>query len=91
MTTSVFAQNSECSRLIPNDWKEPVPDAAAPELGETDLETFKNWQNFGIEQTAGKQTEFERAEAQRHIIETCEEMNREAIDDAKPKFLGIFG
>lgn len=91
MTTSVFAPKTSCSQLIPEAWSEPVPDAAAPREGETDLATLQGWINFALEQTAGKRTEYERSQAKQGIVERCEERDREAIDDSKPKFLGIFG
>jgi len=54
------------------------------------LDTLKSWIGFGGAQTAGKRTEFERAQAARVIIRRCEERDRAAIEGAKPKFLGLF-
>jgi len=67
-----------------------VPDAPAPRESETVLDTLKSWIGFAGAQTAGKRTEFERAQAARAIIRRCEERDRAAIERAKPKFLGIF-
>lgn len=89
-TTSVFAPKSSCSDLLDGTWDTPVPDAAAPREGATPLDTLKSWIGFGGAQTAGKRTEFERAQAARAIIKRCEERDRAAIERAKPKFLGIF-
>jgi len=89
-TTSVFAPKSSCSDLLDGTWETPGPDAAAPREGATDLDTLKSWIGFGGAQTAGKRTEFERAQAARAVIRRCEERDRTAIDRAKPKFLGIF-
>ncbi len=89
-TTSVFAPKSSCSDLLDGTWETPVPDAAAPREGETVLDTLKSWIGFAGAQTAGKRTEFERAQAARAIIRRCEERDRAAIERAKPKFLGIF-
>jgi len=71
-------------------WEEPVPDAAAPREGATPLDTMKSWIGFAGAQTAGKRTEFERAQAARTIIRNCEERDRTAIERARPKFLGVF-
>jgi hypothetical protein len=67
-----------------------VPDAPAPRQGPTDLETLKSWIGFAGAQTAGKRTEFERAQAAREIIKRCEQRDRTAVDRARPKFLGLF-
>lgn len=91
VTTSVYAPKSKCSQLVEQVYNEPVPDAPAPVLGEDDLATLKNWINFGVAQTAGKRTEFERAQAARDITRRCEERDAQAIEKSKPKFLGIFG
>lgn len=90
VTTSVFAPESSCSQLLDGTWETPVPDAAAPREGETDLDTLKSWIGFAGAQTAAKRTEFERAQAARGIIKRCEERDRAAIERARPKFLGVF-
>lgn len=85
----MYAPKSSCSSLAEKVWTEPVPDAPAPVAGETPLDTLKNWINFGVAQTANKQTEFERSQAKFQLIQRCEERDREAIDDASPK--GLLG
>lgn len=90
VSTSVFAPESSCSQLLDGTWESPVPDASAPREGATPLDTLKSWIGFGGAQTAGKRTEFERAQAARTIIKRCEERDRAAIDRARPKILGIF-
>lgn len=90
VSTSVFAPTSNCSELLDGTWESPVPDAAAPREGATPLDTLKSWIGFGGAQTAGKRTEFERAQAARQIIKRCEARDRDAVKRAKPKFLGIF-
>ena len=77
--------------MVHNLWDEPVPDAPAPIEGPTELATLQSWINFAIEQTAGKHTEYERGRAKQELTERCEQRDQEAIDDAKPKFLGVFG
>jgi hypothetical protein len=76
--------------MLGGTWEIPVADAPAPVQGETELATTKNWINFALMQTAGKRTEFERAQAARGIIKRCEERDKAAIEKSKPKFLGIF-
>jgi len=89
-STSVFAPKSSCSQLLDGTWEQPVADAPAPRAGPTDLDTLKSWIGFGGAQTAGKRSEFERAQAARAIIRRCEERDRAAIERARPKFLGVF-
>jgi hypothetical protein len=89
-TTSVFAPKSSCSDLLDGTWETPVPDAAAPREGATPLDTLKSWIGFGGAQTAGKRTEFERAQAARAIIKRCEERDRAAVNKARRKVLGLF-
>ena len=88
--TSVFAGKTDCSSLLDGTWEQPVADAPAPREGADTLETLKNWIGFAGAQTANKRTEFERAQAARQVIQRCEAMQRAAIENAKPKFLGIF-
>lgn len=85
----VFAESADCSGLIDGLWEEPVADAPAPQRGKDDKETLANWIGFAGAQTAGKRTEFERAQNARAIIARCEERQRAAIEKSKPKFLGI--
>lgn len=76
--------------MLDGTWEQPVPDASAPREGDAPLDTLKSWIGFAGAQTAGKRTEFERAQAARAIIKRCEERDRTAIERAKPKFLGLF-
>lgn len=91
MSTSVFAPKTSCSQLVREVWAEPVPDAAAPVEGVTELATLQRWINFAIEQTAGKHTEYERGQEKQELQERCEQRDLEAIDDAKPGFLDFLG
>lgn len=77
--------------MVETVYNQPVPDAPAPILGENDLATLKNWINFGVGQTAGKRTEYERSQIKFDLIRRCEERDLEAIKKSKPKFLGLFG
>lgn len=88
--TLVYAPKSSCSALLDGTWEAPVPDAPAPREGATPLDTLKSWIGFAGAQTAGKRTEYERAQAARTIIKRCEARDREAINRARPKVLGVF-
>lgn len=55
-----------------------------------ELERLKAWINFGIAQTGQLTIANSRTSDAIGIIERCEERDRQAIEDAKPKFLGIF-
>lgn len=90
VSTSVFAPKSSCSQLLDGTWEAPVADAPAPRAGADDLDTLKSWIGFAGAQTAGKRSEYERAQAAREVIRRCEDRDRTAIDRARPKFLGVF-
>ena len=90
VSTTVFAPKTSCSEFVADTWKEPVADAPAPVEGSTVLDTLKNWINFGVQQTAGKRTEFERSQEKTALIQRCEVRDQKAIEKSKPKILGIF-
>lgn len=90
VSTQVFAPKSSCSDMLVGTWETPVADAPAPTQGATPLDTLKSWIGFAGAQTAGKKTEFERAQSARKLIKNCEQRDRAAIEKSKPKFLGIF-
>lgn len=86
VSTSISATRTSCSALVAGLWDAPVPDAAAPREGATPVDTLKNWIAFAAEQTSGKRTEYERAQAKQAIIERCEERDRQAVKRARPRF-----
>lgn len=90
VSNSVFATKSDCSQLVPKDWRAGVENAAAPQEAEDDLGRLKAWINFGVAQTGQLEIANSRTDDAIGIIERCEKRDREAIDRAKPKFLGIF-
>lgn len=90
VSNSVYATKSDCSQLVPQDWRAGVPNAAAPAEAEDDLGRLKAWINFGVAQTGQLEIANSRTDDAVGIIERCERRDREAIDRAKPKFLGIF-
>ena len=85
----IYAPKTSCSELVADTWTEPVPDAPLPQEGETVLDTLKSWINFGVTQTAGKRTEYERGEAKVSLITRCEVRDQQAIERAQPR--GLFG
>lgn len=52
--------------------------------------TVGDWVAFGDAQTAQLDKANDRTTASIGIIERCEERDKQAIKNAKPKFLGIF-
>ena len=90
VSNSVFATKSDCSQLVPSTWRAGVPNAPAPQRSDDDLERLKGWINFGVAQTGQLAIANSRTDDAVGIIERCEARDREAIERARPKFLGIF-
>ena len=90
MSNSVLAAKSDCSHLVPSAWRAGVVNAPAPTQTEDELERLQGWINFGIAQTGQLEIANSRTDDAIGIIERCEERDRQAIEDSKPKFLGIF-
>lgn len=93
----IFAPDSPCSALVPQDWRggvksTPLPDTPPEGLDPLDEAVFiaKAWQSFGIDQTAKLLGVNDRFDAAMGIVERCEARDAQAIKRAKPKFLGIF-
>ena len=90
MSNSVLAAKSDCSQLIPQGWRDGVANATAPAREADELEQLKEWINFGLAQTGQLEIANSRTADAIGIIERCEARDRRAIEDASPKFLGIF-
>lgn len=90
VSPSVFASKSDCSQLVPSNWRTGVASAALPARTEDDRERLNEWINFSVRQTGQLEKANDRTADTIGIIERCEERDREAIKRAKPKFLGIF-
>ena len=88
--SSVYVTKGDCSRLVPDAWRDGVQSAAAPVEASDDLEKLKAWVNFGLAQTGNLVIANSRTTDALGIIERCEQRDREAIEKAKPKFLGLF-
>lgn len=74
-----------CSELLPAEWLEGVDGAPLPEG-----ETVGDWIAFGDAQTAQLDKANDRYRAGVGIVARCEERDRRAIEQARPRFLGIF-
>jgi len=85
-----LAAKSDCSQLVPGSWRAGVASAPVPARAQDELEQLKEWINFGVAQTGQLEKANDRTTDAIGIIERCEERDREAIERAKPKFLGVF-
>ena len=90
VSNSVFAAKSDCSELVPSNWRTGVASSPLPPETEDALKRLQGWINFGIAQTGQLEIANSRTADAIGIIERCEERDRKAIENAKPKFLGIF-
>lgn len=90
VSNSILAAKSDCSSLVPSNWRAGVGNASAPEQADNDLDRLKGWIAFGVGQTGQLEKANGRTADAIGIIERCEARDRAAIDAAKPKFLGIF-
>lgn len=81
----ILTTRAACSSLLPNEWREGVPGAPLP-----DGYTMGDWIAFGDAQTGQLDKANDRTTSSIGIIERCEERDKQAIQKAKPKFLGIF-
>lgn len=77
--------SSACSSLLPSEWQEGVDGAPLP-----DGDTVGDWITFGDAQTGQLDKANDRYRAATGIVARCEQRDRDAIDRARPKFLGIF-
>lgn len=81
----IVTSQSACSSLLPNEWRGGVEGAALPSQ-----DTVGEWIAFGDAQTGQLDKSNDRYRAAVGIVERCEARDREAIEAAKPKFLGLF-
>ncbi|MEN3973128.1 hypothetical protein WJS89_10650 [Sphingomicrobium sp. XHP0235] len=78
------ASAANCATLIPDNWRTGVEGAELP-YGDT----VGEWVAFSDAQTGKLDQANDRQAATMHIIEKCEELERQAITPRK-KVLGIF-
>lgn len=90
VSTPILASKTPCTSLIPAEWREGVPNAPLPPETDDELERLKGWVNFGVDQTGRLSKANGRTVDAIGIIERCSARDMEAIEAAKPKFLGIF-
>jgi len=81
--TIVETPPAECSRFIPDRWKEGVPGAPLP-----DENTARAWQGFGVAQSGQLSKANGRLSDTLHIFGECERRANEARP--RKKILGIF-
>jgi hypothetical protein len=79
------AAASACSSLLPPEWRDGVAGAAFPVTG-----VVADWIAFADAQTGQLDKANDRYSAAVGIVERCEARDREAVQRARPKFLGIF-
>lgn len=89
--------------MLPQAWRNPVEAAAAPVVAERSAypagpagdalfadQLARSWMQFGVEQTGQLQKANGRAIDAIGIVERCEERDRVALENSRPKVLGIF-
>lgn len=81
--TIVQTPPAECSRFVPDSWKEGVPGAPLPEE-----DTVRAWQGFGVAQSGQLSKANGRLSDTLHIFGECERRANEARP--RQKILGIF-
>ena len=81
----IAATRAACSSLLPDEWRNGVPGAPLPEGN-----TVGDWIAFGDAQTAQLDKANGRTADAIGIVERCEARDRAAVENARPKFLGLF-
>ena len=100
---SVITDKAPCSGLIPDQLADavpnaqlgPVPDGADAGRNTEEFTQFlegmvDRWRLFGVGQTAAKRQEFEEKAVIIEGQQRCEQRDRDAIEAAQPKVLGLF-
>lgn len=83
---ALLASPSACAALLPQEWREPLPDADLANGGAT----VGDWIAFGDAQTAQLGKANDRTVSAIGIVERCEERDAAAVKKSRPKFLGVF-
>lgn len=82
----ILATPNACSKLIPPSYRNGVVAADLPTSN-----TIGDWIVFADAQTGQLDKANDRQATTIHITETCERLQREAVEASRPrKFLGIF-
>lgn len=100
---SVITDKARCSARVPDQLKDPVPNATlAPEPEGADAprgteaytvyveRNADRWRLFSIGQTAAKRQEFEEKTIILEGQVRCEDLDLEAIERSRPRLLGLF-
>ena len=90
----IIADKAPCSGLLPDEWRQPVAGAPAPERVDPPgdaLAQLKAWIGFGAAQTGQLAKANGRTTDAIGIVERCEARDREAVSrTARRKLLGVF-
>lgn len=86
----IYAANTPCSSLVPADWRKGVGHAPAPAEATDPLAQLKAWIGFGTAEAGQVEKADGRTADTIGIVERCEARDREAVQRARPKFLGLF-
>ena len=86
----IFAANTPCSSLVPADWRRGVEHAPTPAEVTATLDQLKAWIGFGTAEAGQLEKANGRTADTIGIVERCEARDREAVLQAKPRFLGLF-
>lgn len=86
----VVPARSACSSLVSQDWRKGVEQAPAPVDAGNDLDRLKAWIAFGVDQSTRLDAANGRTKDAIELIERCERRDFEAIQAARPRFLGVF-
>jgi hypothetical protein len=97
----VVAKSSDCASLVPGEWEKgvegaPIPAASPPkpatladQLAQA-IDQLKSWVGFGVDESNRRVQANGRTKDAIDIIRRCEERDRQAVQAARPKVLGIF-
>lgn len=88
----IIASRTSCVGLVPQHWRDGVSGATPPaRVDPADHVALATaWMEFGLAQTGQLAKANERLPDALGIIERCEERDRQSIEAARPKFLGVF-
>lgn len=86
--TTIIASPSDCSSLIPDAWRKPVPAAPLPAEKADPLDQLKEWIGFGVAQSGQLEIANGRAADTLAIIQRCEARDRAAVK--RKRVLGLF-
>lgn len=81
----ILSTPTACSTLLPTEWREGVQGVDLPQGS-----TVGDWIAFADAQTGQLDKSNDRYNAAVGIVERCEERDKQAVQRARPRFLGVF-